>query len=92
MKKTIFTIVSILLSLTIISCSTTTPYTATSNPIGSKMGKSSVTYILVFQVNNDAGIYKAAKNGGISKISTVDIKHTGFLGFYNNWDTIVTGE
>jgi hypothetical protein len=92
MRKIFLTIVSAAIALALTSCSTTTPFAATSNPVGSKMGKSEVTYIIGFPINNDAGIYKAAKNGGISKISTVDIKYTGFGGFYMNWDTIVTGE
>jgi hypothetical protein len=92
MRKIILTIVSVALALALTSCSTTTPFTATSNPVGSKMGKSEITYILIFPINSDAGIYKAAKNGGISKISTIDIKYTSFGWIYQNWDTVVTGE
>jgi len=40
----------------------------------------------------DASIQKAAQNGGITKISTVDIKHTSILGIVVSYETIVTGE
>jgi len=35
---------------------------------------------------------KAAQNGGITKISTVDIKHKSILGIVVSYETIVTGE
>ncbi len=92
MKKIILTIVCSAMALALISCSTTVPFAATSNPVGSKMGQSQIAYILIFPISNDAGIYKAAKNGGISKISTVDIKYTNILNFYRSMDTIVSGE
>lgn len=92
MRKVFLTIFSVVMALTLVSCSTTVPFTATSNPVGSKVGKSEITYIWIIQVNNDGSIYKAAKNGGISKISTVDLKYSGCLGIYYNVDTIVTGE
>ncbi len=92
MRKLILTVVCSIIALALVSCSTTVPFTATSNPVGKKMGKSQITYILGFPIANDAGIYKAAKNGGISKISTVDIKHTSIAYLYYNIDTIVSGE
>ena len=45
-----------------------------------------------FVVQPDASIKTAAKNGGISKISTVDVKNTSYLGIVNQVETIVTGE
>lgn len=92
MKKFILTVACSIIALTLVSCSTTVPFAATSNPVGNKMGKSQIAYILIFPISNDAGIYKAAKNGGISKISTVDVKYTNILGFYRSMDTIVSGE
>jgi len=62
--------------LTMAACATTYPLTATSNPVGSKMGQASATYLLGIPLgNSDMGIYTAAKNGGITKISTVDVKY-----------------
>ena len=43
-------------------------------------------------VDADASIRQAAKNGGITKISTVDMKKTNFLGIFTGYECIVTGE
>lgn len=75
------------------SCSLTLPVAATSNSVGQKVGTAKATgvfHILFF--NADASIQTAAKNGGIAKISTVDVKHNNFLGIVTSYETIVTGE
>jgi len=74
------------------SCSITMPVTATSNPVGSKVGKSTATVVLGFAFDEDASIKSAAKQGGISKISTVDIKTKSILGLVVTYETIITGE
>lgn len=75
------------------SCSLTLPVTATSNPIGNKVGTAKATGFLgALFFNADASIQTAAKNGGITTISTVDIKHTSVLGLIVTYETIVTGE
>lgn len=75
------------------SCALTLPVTATSNPVGAKVGTASATgYLGVLFFNADASIRTAAKNGGITKISTVDIKQTSILGIIVTFETIVTGE
>jgi hypothetical protein len=75
------------------SCSLTMPLGATSNPVGNKVGEASGTVFLqVLAFNADASIRKAAKNGGISKISTVDVKTSQILGLITTYTTIVTGE
>lgn len=74
-------------------CALTLPVTATSNPVGTKVGTAKATgflYILFFDA--DASIQTAAKNGGITQISTVDIKQTNILGIVITYETIVTGE
>jgi hypothetical protein len=69
------------------------PVSATSNPIGKKIGTSSGTgYFGVLFFNADASIRSAAKNGGITKISTVDIKQSNILGIIITYETTVTGE
>lgn len=75
------------------SCATITPITATSNPVGSKVGEASASYLFgAFQLGNaDMGIQKAAKNGGIKLISTVDQKVSSGL-FVTKVTTVVTGE
>lgn len=75
------------------SCSLTLPVSATSNPLGSKVGQASGTcflYTLCFGA--DASIQAAAKNGGITKISTVDLQTKNLLGIVVTYKCIVTGE
>ena len=75
------------------SCALTLPVTATSNPVGSKVGKAVATgYLGSLFFDADASIQTAAKNGGITKISTVDMKNTSVLGIIVTHETIVTGE
>ncbi len=75
------------------SCALTLPVNATNNPIGAKVGTATATgYLGILFFNADASIRTAAKNGGITKISTVDIKHTSILNLIVTYETIVTGE
>jgi len=89
--KTIAALVAVVAMLA--SCSLTLPVNATSNPVGSKVGTSKATgYLGVLFFNADASIRTAAKNGGITKISTVDVKQGNVLGIIVTYETIVTGE
>lgn len=73
-------------------CSVVMPVTATSNPIGSKVGTAKATgYLGYLFFDQDASIQTAAKNGGITEISTVDIKHTNVLNLIVTYEVIVTG-
>jgi len=92
MKKVLFGTI-LVLALSLASCATTYPLTATSNPVGSKMGQASATYLFgILPLGSaDMGIYAAAKNGGITKISTVDMKVTPLL-FITTISTVVSGE
>lgn len=94
MFKKIRTGVALLAAVAMLSsCSLTLPVTATSNPVGSKVGTATATgYLGVLFFNADASIQKAAKNGGITRISTVDIKQTSILNLVVTYETIVTGE
>jgi uncharacterized protein YdbL (DUF1318 family) len=75
------------------SCSLTLPVNATSNEVGSKVGTARATgYLGVLFFDADASIQTAARNGGITKISTVDIKTTNVLNIVITYETIVTGE
>lgn len=75
------------------SCSLTLPVNATSNAVGSKVGTAKATgFFGILFFNADASIKSAAANGGISKISTVDIKQTSLLNIIVTYETIVTGE
>ena len=74
------------------SCAITLPVNATSNPVGSKVGTAKATgYLGYIFFDQDASIQTAAKNGGITKISTVDIRQTNTLGIIVGYETIVTG-
>lgn len=74
-------------------CSLTLPVNATSNDVGEKVGTAKATgFLTVLFFDADASIQTAAKNGGITKISTVDVKHTNILGILTTYETIVTGE
>jgi len=89
--KTIFASLAIVAMMS--SCSLTLPVTATSNPVGNKVGTATATGFLgVLFFNADASIRTAAKNGGITKISTVDIKQGNVLNLIVTYETIVTGE
>lgn len=99
MKKYILGMVAI---AAMASCSVTRPYTATNNPIGSKVGKSQTTIIGgtstgtqlavgTFVTNKNFGVIEAAKTGKIDKIATVDVKTTNFY-IFQKVEIIVTGE
>ncbi len=80
-------------ALMMTSCALTMPVNATSNEIGPKVGTAKAEGFLgVLFFDQDASIQTAAKNGGIHKISTVDIKQTSILGLYVTYETIVTGK
>lgn len=75
-----------------VSCSSTSPIAATSNPVGNKCGEAVSTRILGFGGNSNMGINAAAKNGGITKISHVDCSTYSFLGIYSKTTLRVYGE
>jgi hypothetical protein len=91
MKKVFLSISAALL---IMSCSVTVPVAATSNEVGSKVGIAKTNQILTFFFDGgDASIATAAKNGKISKISTVDFRHkVKFFGIVHSYETMITGE
>jgi hypothetical protein len=80
MKKIIFALLSLAVLFTVAGCSSTitAPVEATNNPIGSKVGEQSETvnfvWILPLSWSIDASAYKAAQNGGITKIATIDVQ------------------
>lgn len=89
--KTIFALLAVVAIMS--SCALTLPVNATSNPVGNKVGTAKATgYLGVLFFNADASIRNAAKNGGITKISTVDIKKTSLLNLIVTYETIVTGD
>ena len=84
---------SLALAFAFSSCALTLPVAATSNAVGTKVGTSTATgYLGVLFFDQDASIRTAAKNGGITRISTVDIKTSSILNLVITYETIVTGE
>jgi hypothetical protein len=81
----------VVLSLCLLLTSCATPITATSNKVGDLEGKACARNILfVIPLSLDSTIYSAAKDAGISEISTVD--QTAFYsGIYNQRCTVVHG-
>ena len=66
--------------------------TATSNTVGTKVGKASASNVLGIVANGDASINEAAKQAGIKKISHVDVKTFSILGLFTTTTTFVYGE
>lgn len=92
MKNVLKVIVFAFVLGSLTSCmSLTQPVAATSNELGSKVGQSTGTIVLRLFGNVDAGIQTAAKNGGITKISTVDFDTAAGL-FSTTYTCTVTGE
>lgn len=75
------------------SCSASWPIAVTDNSAGVKRGEAKVKVILGFirPMDADLSIKTAAKNGGITKVATVDQKVKSGL-FVTTYYTIVTGE
>ena len=104
MKKTIFSIVCMVaLALGMTSCGavgivgavyqdTTTPDAVTANVLGSKVGQASAISVLGVAAAGDAGINKAAKQAGITKVSHVDKKIVSVLGLFTKVTYTVYGE
>lgn len=72
MKKIFKFGIAAVIAFCAISCGTTRPITATSNPVGNKVGVAKAVKVLCFGSKDDIGINTAAKNGGITRISHVD--------------------
>lgn len=93
MKKIKLFAVAIVAGALLSACSLVVPVTATSNPVGAKVGTAQATiYLGCLAFDQDASIQKAAKSAGITKISTVDVKTFNILYIYTTYETIVTGE
>lgn len=94
MKKIIKNISLVAILVSMASCTVAGPLIVTDNPGGkdAKKGEASYKVVLGFRpFNADASIATAAKNGGIKKVSTVDLKmKAGF--FVTTYTTVVTGE
>ena len=77
------------------ACHTVVPVSATTNPIA-KEGKSSANFLFnmipIPLSDGDYSIETAAKNGGITKVATIDHEENNILNLWVTKTTIVTGE
>ncbi len=79
--------------LIVSSCSVTQPLmTPTTHPVGKKVGEAKAKWILGLCFGGDYSVLTAAKNGGITKISTIDQKSFAVYPFFWSKKTIVSGE
>lgn len=62
---------------------TVEPNQVTANSLGSKVGEAKITNYLGAVALGDAGVQKAAKDAGITKISHIDKKVWSILGLYS---------
>lgn len=93
MKKLLQLVVACGILFASASCATTLPITATSNPVGNKCGVAQTTrFLTIFGGSADCGINKAAKNGGITRISHVDQFQKSYLGIVTICGVRVYGE
>lgn len=67
------------------------PVTATASP-GAKQGVAECKSYLTLVAIGDCSIEAAKKNGGISKVSSVDWQATNILGIIGTYQVRVTGE
>jgi hypothetical protein len=94
MKKAILIALLALAAIALMGCpSVKTPVAAGNATVGAKTGQASGSIILGIFGDVDASMLTAAKNGGITKIATVDTKIKTFLGsLFITIETTVTGE
>ena len=74
MKKGLFALAVLVSALFIASCSSEDPIAGATGTVGKKTGEASQKFILIFPLKGEGGIMQAAKNGGITKVGTVDVR------------------
>lgn len=87
MKKNKKLLLACIGSILMLSSCVTTNYMITDNPVGTKVG---VAKIRMFGKDKDISIERAAKNGNITKIGTVEVRTTVIVIPFVK--TTVTGE
>jgi hypothetical protein len=102
MKKITLVLMAVLAVLMLMACTTTIiqPVDATTNAAGSKVGEQGETVRIWFNIfpfnwSIDASAYKAAQNGGITKIATIDLRSVRYWAVIFSdytYTAIVTGE
>ena len=59
--------------------------------LGTKRGEACAQVLLMLIASGDASIQAAARNGGITKIGTIETHSKSYLGVYATFCTIVRG-
>ena len=74
MKKIALVLFVVLAACLIASCSTVRPVAGASGVVGRKTGEASQAFLFMLPLKGEGGVAQAARNGGITKIGTVDIR------------------
>lgn len=74
MKKIALVLFVVLAAILIASCSTVMPVAGASGVVGKKTGEASQSFLGAFPFKGEGGVAQAAKNGGITKVGTVDVR------------------
>ena len=75
MKKIVLVLVCALALIALAACSTTQPFDAgATGTVGAKVGEASQSFVFIFPLKGEGGVQMAAKNGGIKKVGTVDMR------------------
>ena len=90
MKNLKLLVFGLVLAASTNACTFYQRHETTGAPVGNKVGVSKTTSVLGI-INGSYGIGDAAKNGGIEKVATIDVKATSYI-FAVTYKTTVTGE
>jgi hypothetical protein len=91
MKKIVFGALALLVLLLAGCSSLTLPYAVTDNPVGSKIGEVTSSFLFgTLPLGGDFTLSAAAANGGVTKIATVEVR-TDVNPFITKKTLIVTG-
>ena len=74
MKKGLLALAVLATAMFIASCSTVRPVAGATGTVGSKTGEAKQAFIFGWPLKGEGGILQAAKNGGITKVGTVDLR------------------
>lgn len=95
MKKIAILLTAALAIFFIASCSTVKPVAGATGIVGKKTGEATQAWFGGFPLKGEGGILQAAKNGGITKVGTVDVRidwpASPIFGYYVV-TTVVSGE
>lgn len=74
MKKVVSVLFVALAVSFLASCSTMKPVAGATGSVGAKTGEASQAFLFGLPLKGEGGIYAAAKNGGITRVGTVDVR------------------